>query len=92
MIILSVIPISDCCGRCIGDGGIGDVHVNNVHSVMKVSVIAIFVMAISDCSGRCIGDGGIGDDHDSGDDISDEFGDSIGDEYISDSYVSDDYQ
>jgi hypothetical protein len=30
--------------------------------------------------------------HVSGDDISDEFGDNISDEYVRDSYVSDDYQ
>ena len=63
-----------------------------MQSVMKVSVTAIFVMAISEGSGRCIGDGSIGDDHVSGDEISDEFGDNIGDEYIRDSYVSDDCQ
>ena len=49
----------------------------------------MLVMAISEGSGRCIGDGCIGDDHDSGKDISDEFGDNISDEYISDSYISD---
>ena len=52
-------------------------------------MIIVLVMPMSEGSGHLIGDGWFGDDHVSGDDISDEFGDNIGDEYISDSYVSD---
>ena len=52
----------------------------------------MLVMPVSEGSGRLIGDGWFGDDHVSAHDISDEFGDTIGDEYVSDSYVSDAYQ
>ena len=65
---------------------------NVIASVMNISVLTTFVMPISEGSGRLIGDGWFCDDHVSGDDIIDEFGDNIGDEYISDSYVSDAYQ
>ena len=52
----------------------------------------MLVMPVSEGSGRCIGNDGFCDDHISGHDISDEFGDTIGDEYVSDSYVSDAYE
>ena len=65
---------------------------NVIASVMNISVITAFVMPMSDGNGRCINDVWFSDDHVSGDDIRDEFGDNIGDEYISDNYVSDDYQ
>jgi hypothetical protein len=62
---------------------------NMIASVMNISVLTTFVMPMSEGSCHLISDGWFGDDHVSGHDISDEFGDNIGDEYISDSYVCD---